>query len=332
MRQALLSLACPRVAFVALASPLSSQELGTITFPNSGERRRAGGVHRGRQGPAQLPVRRSRGRVPARADSRSVVRDGVLGRGDEPQPSAVGAAGRQGREGDPRKDRADVGRAAGESEAAEGESVPEGDRHPLLRAGRQARARHSPIPTRMASMYAQWPDDHEVATWYALSLLGTVRPTDKGFRRQALAASIAEKVFAENPKHPGAAHFIIHAFDDPDHAPLGLTARALVRGHRAGRGARAPYAVAHLRAARHVGRRPQVEHRCVQVGDRAQRAHEARRRPRGFPHARLARIRQPDARQHRRGEGQRRIREAGGRSQSRPTPAFATAISACARV
>ena len=76
----------------------------------------------------------------------------------------------------------------------------------------------------MASMYAQWPTDHEVATWYALSLLGTVRPTDKGFRRQALAASIAERVFKENPKHPGAAHFIIHAFDDPDHAPLGLEA------------------------------------------------------------------------------------------------------------
>lgn len=76
----------------------------------------------------------------------------------------------------------------------------------------------------MAAMYAQWPNDHEVATWYALSLLGTVRPTDKGFRRQALAASIAEKVFKENPKHPGAAHFIIHAFDDPDHAPLGLPA------------------------------------------------------------------------------------------------------------
>ena len=76
----------------------------------------------------------------------------------------------------------------------------------------------------LASMYAQWPNDHEVATWYALSLLGTVRPTDRGFRRQALAASIAQKVFAENPKHPGAAHFIIHAFDDPDHAPLGLPA------------------------------------------------------------------------------------------------------------
>jgi hypothetical protein len=82
----------------------------------------------------------------------------------------------------------------------------------------------------LARMYAQWPDDHEVATWYALSLLGTVRATDKGFRRQALAASIAEKVFAENPKHPGAAHFIIHAFDDPDHAPLGLSAARAYAG------------------------------------------------------------------------------------------------------
>ena len=82
----------------------------------------------------------------------------------------------------------------------------------------------------MAAMYARWPNDHEVATWYALSLLGTVRPADRGFRRQALAASIAERVFAENPKHPGAAHFIIHAFDDPDHAPLALNAARAYAG------------------------------------------------------------------------------------------------------
>jgi tetratricopeptide (TPR) repeat protein len=74
----------------------------------------------------------------------------------------------------------------------------------------------------MASLHARWPEDHEIATFYSLSLLGTVRPGETGFRRQALAASIAQKVFAENPKHPGAAHFIIHAFDDPDHAPLAL--------------------------------------------------------------------------------------------------------------
>jgi tetratricopeptide (TPR) repeat protein len=76
----------------------------------------------------------------------------------------------------------------------------------------------------MKRMYDRWPDDHEVDVFYALSLLGTVRPGDKGFRRQALAASIALKVFQENPNHPGAAHFIIHAFDDPDHAILALPA------------------------------------------------------------------------------------------------------------
>ena len=85
-------------------------------------------------------------------------------------------------------------------------------------------ARDKAYSDAMSRMYAQWPDDHEVATFYALSLLGTVRPGETGYRRQALAASIAEKVFAANPKHPGAAHFIIHAFDDPDHAPLALGA------------------------------------------------------------------------------------------------------------
>jgi tetratricopeptide (TPR) repeat protein len=76
----------------------------------------------------------------------------------------------------------------------------------------------------MAKLYEQYPDDHEVGTFYALSLLGSVRPGDAGYRRQALAASIAEKLFKANPNHPGAAHFIIHAFDDPDHAPLALDA------------------------------------------------------------------------------------------------------------
>ena len=76
----------------------------------------------------------------------------------------------------------------------------------------------------MARMYDQWPDDPEVDIFYALSLLGSVRPGDQGFHRQALAASLAMKVFEQNREHPGAAHFIIHAFDDPDHAILALPA------------------------------------------------------------------------------------------------------------
>ena len=91
-------------------------------------------------------------------------------------------------------------------------------------------ARDNAYSEAMSRMYTEWPQDHEVATLYALSLLGTVRPGDKGFRRQALAASIAEKVYRENPKHPGAAHFIIHSFDDPDHAPLALPAARAYAG------------------------------------------------------------------------------------------------------
>lgn len=85
-------------------------------------------------------------------------------------------------------------------------------------------ARDKAYSAAMARLYDRWPGDHEIAIFYALSLLGTVRPGDQGFRRQALAASIAMKVFQENPNHPGAAHFIIHAFDDPDHAILALPA------------------------------------------------------------------------------------------------------------
>ncbi len=76
----------------------------------------------------------------------------------------------------------------------------------------------------MGHMHEQWPDDHEIAIFYALSKLGMVRRGDKGFGRQAQAAAISLKVFEENPNHPGAAHFIIHAFDDPDHAILALPA------------------------------------------------------------------------------------------------------------
>jgi tetratricopeptide (TPR) repeat protein len=85
-------------------------------------------------------------------------------------------------------------------------------------------ARDNAYSDAMARLYERWPNDNEVSIFYALSLLGTVRPADKGFRRQALAASLAIKVFQENPNHPGAAHFIIHAFDDPDHAILALPA------------------------------------------------------------------------------------------------------------
>ena len=85
-------------------------------------------------------------------------------------------------------------------------------------------ARDNAYSAAMEKLYRAFPDDLEAACFYSLSLLGTVRPGDKGFRRQALAGAIALDLYRKNPDHPGAAHFIIHSFDDPEHAILALPA------------------------------------------------------------------------------------------------------------
>ena len=85
-------------------------------------------------------------------------------------------------------------------------------------------ARDKAYSAAMEKIYREYPDDQEAACFFALSLLGTVRPDEKGYRRQAQAGAIAFDVYQKNPNHPGAAHYIIHAFDDPDHAILALPA------------------------------------------------------------------------------------------------------------
>ncbi len=74
----------------------------------------------------------------------------------------------------------------------------------------------------MQKMYEDYPEDLEAAAFYSLSILGSVYERD--FRTYMKAASIAEEVFAKQPKHPGAAHYMIHSYDDQIHAPLGLRA------------------------------------------------------------------------------------------------------------
>jgi tetratricopeptide (TPR) repeat protein len=77
----------------------------------------------------------------------------------------------------------------------------------------------------MAAMYQAYPDDDEVAAFYSLSLLAAIGPMkDDSYRLAMQAGAIAQQVFSHNPDHPGAAHYIIHAFDDPIHAPLALPA------------------------------------------------------------------------------------------------------------
>jgi len=74
----------------------------------------------------------------------------------------------------------------------------------------------------MRGIYEDYPEDLDAAAFYALSILGSVYERD--FRTYMKAAAILEEVFAKQPKHPGAAHYLIHCYDDQIHAPLGLRA------------------------------------------------------------------------------------------------------------
>ena len=59
---------------------------------------------------------------------------------------------------------------------------------------------------------------------YALALNATALPTDKTFANQRKAAAILEPIFAEQPNHPGVAHYLIHSDDAPPLAKAGLPA------------------------------------------------------------------------------------------------------------
>jgi tetratricopeptide (TPR) repeat protein len=76
----------------------------------------------------------------------------------------------------------------------------------------------------MKKVYETYPDDHEAAVFYALSLLASEPHDDATFANRKQAAAILEKLFATEPDHPGVAHYLIHAYDKPQLAQLGLPA------------------------------------------------------------------------------------------------------------
>ncbi len=85
-------------------------------------------------------------------------------------------------------------------------------------------ARDKAYEKHMGKMQEKYPEDTEAAVFHALSILGTVRRGEPGYYRQVRAGAIALELFKKYPNHPGAAHFVIHSFDDPTHAPLALEA------------------------------------------------------------------------------------------------------------
>ncbi len=68
------------------------------------------------------------------------------------------------------------------------------------------------------------PDDVEAQVFRALSILGSREWHQLDERRSVRAAAILEELFPTHADHPGVLHYLIHAYDDPLHAPLGLRA------------------------------------------------------------------------------------------------------------
>jgi tetratricopeptide (TPR) repeat protein len=86
-------------------------------------------------------------------------------------------------------------------------------------------ARDRAYAAAMARLAERFPEDVEAAAFQALSILGLTRPGDPAdFPALMRAAAILEELLDQNPDHPGVLHYLIHAYDDPVHAPLGLRA------------------------------------------------------------------------------------------------------------
>jgi Tfp pilus assembly protein PilF len=86
------------------------------------------------------------------------------------------------------------------------------------------RARAKALETAMQQVMERYPQDREAATLYALILSANFDPADRKYTNQLKAAAILERIFKEQPDHPGAAHYLIHSYDYPPIAKHGLDA------------------------------------------------------------------------------------------------------------
>jgi hypothetical protein len=126
----------------------------------------------------------------------------------------------------------------GRDNAARGERVgakTERERAYVMAVGRLYRDyEKTPQPARllayrdaMADVAAKYPQDGEAQIFYALALAASEDPADKTYADRLKAGAILEKLFAQEPSHPGLAHYLIHTYDVPE-----LAGKALVAARR----------------------------------------------------------------------------------------------------
>ena len=65
----------------------------------------------------------------------------------------------------------------------------------------------------MEQMAQRYPDDYEVQAYYALTLQASAKKSDLTYSNQLKSAAILEKLFDQNPQHPGVTHYLIHTYD-----------------------------------------------------------------------------------------------------------------------
>jgi tetratricopeptide (TPR) repeat protein len=89
---------------------------------------------------------------------------------------------------------------------------------------RKFEARRNAYSEVMKRVHTSWPDDDEASLFYALSLLTSPNAANNDFAITRQAIAVIKDVFTRNPNHPGAAHYLIHACDNPALAVNGLAA------------------------------------------------------------------------------------------------------------
>jgi tetratricopeptide (TPR) repeat protein len=90
--------------------------------------------------------------------------------------------------------------------------------------GKDSAAHGQAFERKMAALQAAYPLDTEAAIFHALTLAITAPKTDKSFANQRKCGEILEPIFAQQPHHPGIAHYIIHCYDNRVLAEKGLGA------------------------------------------------------------------------------------------------------------
>ena len=86
------------------------------------------------------------------------------------------------------------------------------------------RSRSLAYANAMEKLHTDNPANKEIAIFYSLALVATADPADKTFVNQKKAGNILSGLYPEGPNHPGIVHYIIHTYDSPELAAMGLSA------------------------------------------------------------------------------------------------------------